>query len=157
MKVYRLSKIKYANELSGYGASRYNTNRWNSQGTFMIYTATSRALATAEVFVHLSKSNLPDSMAMVVIEIPAAVKPQTLPMSHLPETWDSWPPADATRQLGDKFIHEMKSCVLKVPSAAVKGDFNYLINPYHPDFKKLKIKSVEPYAINERFFQDPAS
>ena len=73
MLVYRLSRKKYADTLSGYGAALFG-NRWNSKGTEIIYTSESRALALTEILVHVSKSQVPKDYVMLEIEIPSKAK-----------------------------------------------------------------------------------
>ncbi|MFV0566522.1 MAG: RES family NAD+ phosphorylase [Flavobacteriaceae bacterium] len=151
MEVFRLSKQKYANELSGKGAAK-SGNRWNSKGTEIIYTAQSRALAMAEVAVHLTLATLPGDFVMMEINIPDSIKIEALNPKHLPSHWNSHPPSIGTQKLGDGFIDSNTKCVLKVPSAVVQGDFNFLINPHHPDFKKIKIINTIPFPFDERIF-----
>jgi RES domain-containing protein len=38
-----------------------------------------------------------------------------------------------------------RSTVLKVPSAVVPGDFNFLINPHHSEFASISIKGQEDF------------
>ncbi|SEG27475.1 RES family NAD+ phosphorylase [Algoriphagus boritolerans] len=133
MRVFRLIRKKYGIELSGKGAA-LSGNRWNSKGTELIYCADSRALAMAEVAVHLSLSILPKDYVMVEIEIPISVSLSALTMDDLPPIWNSFPHLLDTQKIGDGFVAERKNCVLKVPSAVVPGDFNFLINPHHLDF-----------------------
>jgi RES domain-containing protein len=133
MRVFRLIRKKYGIELSGKGAA-LSGNRWNSRGTELIYTSESRALAMAEVAVHLSLSILPKDYVMVEIEIPNSVSISSLKTDDLPQGWNSFPHLLDTQKIGDDFVAERKSCVLKVPSAVVPGDFNFLINSNHLDF-----------------------
>ncbi len=149
MLVFRLSRKKYASELSGIGASK-SGNRWNSKGTEIIYCADSRALAMAEVSVHLSLAVLPKDFVMLEINIPKVVTIQVLDEKNLFENWNIFPHTYKTQKIGDDFIHFKKSCLLKVPSAAVKGDFNYLINPHHKDFKKIKIVNLYDFPFDNR-------
>ena len=151
MQVYRLVRKKYANPLSGEGASR-SGNRWNSKGIALIYCADSRALAMAEVAVHLSLGLLPKDYEMVELEIPSRVRIRTLALEILPEGWNSFPLLLQTEQLGDEFVVAAESCVLQVPSAVVPGDFNYLLNPAHPDFEGIQIKSRVDFPFDPRFF-----
>lgn len=152
MKVFRLSKKKYSSTLSGKGAALFG-NRWNSKGTEMIYTAQSRALAMAEVAVHLSLSTLPSDYVMIEIEIPDFLKIQSLKESELSKDWTDHPPGLQTQQIGDDFINSGKYSILKVPSAVVKGDFNFLINPHHKDLKKLKILEITDFPFDKRMFK----
>lgn len=123
MKVFRLSRKKYANVLNGKGAARYG-NRWNSKGVEIIYTAESRSLAMAEVVVHLSLATLPSDFMMIEINIPDAIKIKVLDKKRLNNKWNAHPHTFVTQRLGDDFIDNNDFCVLKVPSAVVKGDFN---------------------------------
>ena len=152
MKVFRLSKKKYAEELSGKGASK-SGNRWNSKGTEIIYTAESRSLAMAELVIHLSLVTLPRDFVMMEIDIPETIKIKELKLSELQENWNQHPTAVSTQKIGDKFIGSTTHCVVKVPSALVNGDFNYLLNPYHKDFKKIKIENIYDFPINRRIFK----
>ena len=90
MFVFRLSREKYKDELSGYGAS-LNGQRWNSKGTEVVYTAQNRALANSEVAVHISLGILPKDYYMVEIEIPNSVKIYEIQNSDLPSGWNSIP------------------------------------------------------------------
>ncbi|VAW28800.1 hypothetical protein MNBD_BACTEROID06-1330, partial [hydrothermal vent metagenome] len=90
MVVYRLTKAKYAKKLSGLGASKSSTHRWNSRGTSMLYTSQSRALAVSEVAAHLTLEELPPEQAMLTIYIPDSVSMQSIMLSSLPLGWDCW-------------------------------------------------------------------
>ncbi|PHR91142.1 MAG: RES superfamily protein [Leeuwenhoekiella sp.] len=151
MIVYRLSREKYADSLSGKGAALRGA-RWNSKGVEILYTAQSRALALAEIAVHLSLSALPKNFIMLEIEIPDSLAIKTLPASELPEFWNDFPYNLNTQQFGDQFISDGKFAILKVPSAVVQGDFNYLINLNHPDAKDIKIQSQTHFPLDKRLF-----
>ncbi|MCF6348079.1 MAG: RES family NAD+ phosphorylase [Flavobacteriaceae bacterium] len=151
MQVFRLSRKKYVIELSGIGASK-SGNRWNSKGTEIIYCADSRALAMAEVSVHLSLATLPKDFVMLEINIPKMVAVEVLSKKNLPENWNVFPHTYRTQKIGDDFVYSKKGCVLKVPSAVVKGDFNYLINPHHKDFKKIKIINFYDFPFDGRIY-----
>jgi RES domain-containing protein len=152
MKVFRLSRKKYAKDLSGKGAAFFG-NRWNSKGVEVLYTAESRALAMAEVLVHISLSSLPDDYMMVEIEIPDTLNVEILNLKSLGKNWNANPLNPKTQKLGDAFIHSQKNCVLKVPSAVVKGDFNYLLNPNHLEISKVKISDVTDFPFDSRVFK----
>ena len=151
MRVFRLSREKYKDSLSGFGAA-LNGQRWNSKGTEVIYTAQSRALATAEVAVHLSLGLLPRDYFMVEIDIPDSVMIAEVNLNELPQGWDAVPAGPFTRMFGDSFVFENKYAVLRVPSVVVSGDFNFVINPYHPDFQKISIVKTSPFPFDARLF-----
>ncbi len=153
MIVYRLTRKKYLRTLSGKGAAKKGA-RWNSPGTELIYTAQNRSLAMAEIAVHFSISTLPSDYYMVEVEIPDSLKIKKVHISKLPKDWKEWNPySKRTQSIGDNFVVENKFCLMQVPSAVTKGDFNILINPKHTDFKNVKIKTKTPFPFDDRIFK----
>jgi RES domain-containing protein len=152
MLVYRLSRAKYANSLSGIGASMYGA-RWNSKGVEMIYTATNRSLAMAEVAVHFSLATMPVDYMMITVNIPDDVSIESVKVKALPAGWQTFPHPKSTKLIGDKFVQDGNSCLLRVPSSVTKGDFNILINPHHQEFKSIKIIETEPFPFDDRLFK----
>ncbi|MDO9256811.1 MAG: RES family NAD+ phosphorylase [Bacteroidales bacterium] len=151
MIVFRLSKSKFANDLSGKGAEK-SGGRWNSKGTALVYTSASRALCTTEIAVHTPLGNLPLDYELISIEIPDEMQIQELTKEQLPPDWKSLPHSHATQEIGDRFVAEGIFPVLKVPSVVVQDEFNYLINPAHADSHKITIKAIEPFNFDERLF-----
>jgi RES domain-containing protein len=152
MQVYRLAREQYAHELSGKGAALYGA-RWNSPGIDMIYTAGNRSLAMAEVAVHVTLATLPADYRMITILIPDGVLIKKVSIDKLPEHWQDFPYTVHTQELGDAFVRSNTHCVLQIPSVVTKGDFNFLINPMNPDFKKIKIQTVEPFPFDARLLK----
>ena len=153
MIVYRLTRKKYLRTLSGKGAAKKGA-RWNSPGTELIYTAQNRSLAMAEIAVHFSISTLPSDYYMVEVEIPDSLKIKKVHISKLPKDWKEWNPySKRTQSIGDNFVVENKFCLMQVPSAVTKDDFNILINPKHTDFKNVKIKIKTPFPFDDRIFK----
>lgn len=150
MIVYRLSRSAYAHDLTGRGAE-LSGGRWNSRGVPMLYTSDSRALCTAEIAVHVPLGIIPDDYQLVTIELPDDDF-TTIKTISLPVDWRTFPNSGSTQKTGDKFIADNAFLALKVPSAVVQGDFNYLINPRHKSFSLVKILRIEPYAFDERLF-----
>lgn len=152
MRVFRIEREKYLDTtLQGIGAAFTEGYRWNSLNTYLVYTAESRALATLEVSVHLDLSeDLPTDRYYVEIDIPADVEILQLDPEDLPENWDAKPPILATQFIGDDFVNEATAAVLKVPSSIVPPEFNYLINPNHPDAKRIRVISKVPLAFDKR-------
>lgn len=151
MKVYRLTRRKFSHDFNGKGAAICGA-RWNSKGTEIIYTSESRALAMAEVAVHLSFDTLPSDFMMLEIDIPDTVAfAPTLTVDDLRPNWNVFPHDGNTQLIGDQFIQTNAFCVMKVPSAVVKGDFNILINPMHTDFGKISITDESDFPFDQRF------
>jgi len=128
--------------------------RWNSLNTYLVYSAASRALALLEVSVHLDLSeDLPTDRFFVEIDIPDEVSILELAMNDLPEQWDAKPPILETQFIGDDFVNDRGAAILKVPSSIVPLEYNYLMNPHHPDSAQIKVISKTPLSFDNRFKQ----
>lgn len=152
MTVYRLSKQKYCYDLSGKGAELIG-RRWNSKGTAMLYTSSSRALCVTELAVHLPLGIVPKDFYLVTIEIPDSCSIYQLKEEDLPPNWNAHPHSHFTQVMGDKFANTKKHIGMSVPSAAVQGDYNYLINPHHKDFQQIKITQATVFTFDDRLFK----
>ena len=152
MHIFRLTRKKFSNILSGIGAAQKGA-RWNSIGVELIYTTGNRSLAMAEVAVHFTLATLPSDYMMMCINIPENIKVKKIDTKKLPSNWNEFPHPNSIQSFGDQFVKENKYCILKVPSAVTKGDFNLLINPNHPDFIKIKILSVDKFPFDKRIFK----
>ena len=150
MIVFRLTTAKHAHDLSGRGAE-LTGGRWNSKGTAIIYTSESRALCMLEVAVHLPLGHLPKDYVLISLNVPDH-SIQIIGRAYLPEDWNQFPPKPSTRSVGDTFVSEDKTLLLKVPSAIVPDEHNFLINPVHPYFPQVKILAVDPFQFDSRFF-----
>ncbi len=151
MMVYRLTAARYAGDLSGEGAGRYG-GRWNSKGVRMIYTSGSMALSMCELAVHLPLGILPGDYMMTGLLLPDDTGIKELNKNELPVNWFQLPFHHATQKVGDDFIQEMRWAVLKVPSALVRKEFNFLLNPLHPEFGRIGIAMTEPFTFDPRMF-----
>ena len=152
MILYRLSKQHHINDLSGKGAELYG-GRWNTKGVAILYTAESRALAAIEIAVHIPLGIIPAGHYLATIQLPDVERMAMIDITDLPQHWDSHPFMRMTQGIGNSFIKEGRHLALRVPSATVKGDHNYLINPNHPDFNQVKIISTELFEFDIRLFK----
>jgi RES domain-containing protein len=90
--------------------------------------------------------------SIATIELPDSAKILKLDPQKLPKDWRSFPHPNSTQLIGDKFIFENKYLVMQVPSVVVQGDYNFLINPNHKEFSKIKLLKVESFVFDERLF-----
>ena len=149
MIIYRLATAQYKNDLSGTGAKLFG-GRWNSVGLPVLYATENISLAILEILVRADMQTIPLSYHLIKIEIPASVQPQSIPKSKLKTAWKD--ELIYTQWMGDEFIKLNKLLLLKVPSAIVDEEYNYLINPEHSDFKKVKIVAVKKFQFDKRLF-----
>ncbi|GAC1309216.1 MAG: RES family NAD+ phosphorylase [Mucilaginibacter sp.] len=148
MILYRIVKCSYADDLSGTGARLYG-GRWSSEGRPAVYLASSRSLAVLEVLVHLPPLMIPNDYCLVEIDVPDNSITQ-ISDNQLPVSWKDISPPLVLRQTGDEFLKKQADLLMKVPSAIVPAEFNYLLNTRHPDMKKVKILKSEPFDFDQR-------
>lgn len=150
MLLYRISKRNYANDLSGTGARLYG-GRWNSVGRSVVYTASSRALGVLEALVHLPTAIIPDHYCIITIEAPEDIfEPD---VSIFPPDWNTYPEPDILKRTGDFFIKQNEHLLMKVPSAIVPQEYNYLINPAHAEAYQVRILDVEDFTFDARLLK----
>lgn len=147
---WRITHTAYADKaFTGLGAWLEGA-RWNPKGIYMVYTAESISLAALEMLVHLPHEAL---LHKIYVRIPVEFdSKQVTPLkrSNLPPNWKNNPPDEATQKIGLDWINRQESLVLKVPSSVIPDEYNYLINPLHPDFKKIKIGKATSFYFDER-------
>jgi len=149
ISVWRITKQKHAKDaFTGEGAKLYG-GRWNSPGRLVVYTAESRALALAEMLVHLESAAVLSRYVVFQVEIEESSIAH-LHLPDLPRNWRAEPAPRRLQTLGDEWLDSGKSAALRVPSAIVMGEFNYLLNPAHPNFSKLRIHAAEKFPIDRR-------
>lgn len=150
MLVYRITQTKFASSLFAPGFA----GRWNSENERMIYTAGSASLSCLEVLAHKTGSALYSgkfSMALIAIDDKLVFKEVKLAgLQELNPEWFKVLHYPITQKIGNHWLSEQKSAVLKVPSAIVDREFNYLLNPAHPDFSQIKVLDVTPFNFDSR-------
>jgi len=146
MLVFRICLIKWSHKLtaSGFGA------RWNSNGRFVIYTAESRALACLENLAHRSGEGFNGDFRVLTIEIPGSVKIQEVKLKNLDNDWSKLSKANYCKSIGDSWLDKHETAVLKVPSAIISDECNYLINPNHTDFRKISLVKTDKFIFDHR-------
>ena len=151
MRVWRICKAEHAaTAFTGEGAMVY-PGRWHHAGTAVVYCSESRALAALEQLVHLHRNWLPPHFVCFGVEIPEGVLIREVRVADLPPAeWRRQPGPPELRDIGTRWAEAGETVVLQVPSAVVPGEHNFLVNPRHPDFGRLVIGEVEPFAFDER-------
>jgi RES domain-containing protein len=137
-----------ATAFDGEGARLYG-GRWNSARHALVYTAENVSLAALELLVHLQESSLLASYSLLSARFPASLV-RKIERSALPAKWNAYPAPLRLRELGDAWIASGKSAVLEVPSAVVPAEKNYLLNPAHPDFRKIALGAPTRFAFDPR-------
>jgi RES domain-containing protein len=137
-----------ATAFSGEGAM-HASGRWHSRGTPLVYAAESKALAILEMMAHLEGYELLKHYRLISATFDESLV-NVLQLGDLPSNWQKRPPPGSTKQIGDLWIASGKSVALRVPSVIVVGESNLLLNPNHPDFRKVRIGVPEPFRFDRR-------
>lgn len=147
-EAWRLTKTKYLSSAwNGEGAKKAG-GRWNSPGVPVVYVSASLSLALVEVLVHLPAEVL-GAYSAVPVEIDDALV-TALPPARLPAEWKDSPPGPSTQAIGDAWVAGGESVALRVPSVVVPGEFNFLLNPAHRDFGRLRIGAPTAFPFDPR-------
>lgn len=146
MLIYHLGLTVYAKQLTGEGAKLYG-GRWNPVGIACLYACESKALCALEYAANILLANMPGNLSFSTYEIPDNSWVSFLP-KDLPANWQETPPPQSTKAWGAKQLQG--SLAIRVPSAIIPSEFNFVINTHHADFKKLHLKSVEPFSFDRR-------
>ena len=134
--------------MTGEGARRYG-GRWNSEGRAVVYLGDSLALAGMELLVHLRAESVLHTYRKMPVFIPERLV-MHVGEDQLPPEWAEPSLYPVTREIGDGWIERARSAVLQVPSAVVRGETNYLVNPEHPDFGAIRAGPISRFQYDPR-------
>jgi RES domain-containing protein len=79
---------------------------------------------------------------------------EKLNTTDLPDDWAAEPPNDSTKEIGSTWATKADTAVLRVPSVLVPKSWNYLLNPAHRDFKKIRITGPIPFVFDARLWKE---
>jgi RES domain-containing protein len=150
VEVFRIVFEKFADRLFAPGFS----GRWNYDGEFVVYAGSNRSLCSLENMVHkMGQGVMGARFTVMVLELPDEVGVTPITLRDLPADWNLGSNYSVTQPLGSRWYEAGQTLLLKVPSAVVPAENNFVINARHPDFAKVKIKAREPFQYDHRFLQ----
>jgi len=150
MHVWRLCRKPFAKEpLSGKGGL-VSSGRWHTSPRLVVYASESLALASLEILVHVDLDIVPSDLVAMEIYIPAAVQIAHLTVSQLPRFWRRYPPPQSVQKLGNAWLDSRTGAALRLPSAIIPSEFNFLINPLHADARHIRVVKKKPFAFDPR-------
>ena len=149
MIVYRITNGIYKDDISGTGA-KLNGSRWNTKGIPMLYTSTHISLAVLEMIVNTQFKDYSIELELLFIKLPEEESFKEIKLIKIKENWKE--DFTYTKFIGDEFVKQNSSLLLKVPSAVIQEENNFLINPLHRDFKKVKIQKTKSFWPDKRLF-----
>jgi RES domain-containing protein len=145
---WRLTRTKHLGTAwNGEGAKRAG-GRWNSVGVRVVYASATLSLALVETLVHLPGGILP-AYSAIRCEIDELLV-EVIDPGALPPVWRDYPPPREAQAIGGRWVAEARSAALRVPSVIVPSEFNYVLNPAHPDFARIEIGKPLPFPFDTR-------
>jgi len=149
---WRLIKKSFARHaFDGEGARLYG-GRWNSPGTPMVYCSATASLALLEVFANVQQAGFAAKFVLISCTFDESLVAR-LGIGELPADWRRSPGPPELQQMGDAWIQEANTPVLAVPSAIVEHELNYLLNPRHAAFRRIKRSRAKPFTFDLRLLK----
>jgi len=150
MNTYRIGQTRYARDQRGSGVD----GRWNLRGQYVIYTGGSMALSCLEKLAHTSGTSLySGDFSVSIYDIPDKIGIKEISIAELVKKNANWHKVinyPITQAIGSNWLQSHETAVLKVPSAIIELEYNYLLNPAHADFDKIKILAVNKFSFDTR-------
>jgi RES domain-containing protein len=134
--VWRICSRKQR-RFDGESARRYG-GRWNHTGISVVYTSGSLSLSVLELFVHVDINTAPCELVAIQVDIPDTLTIETVKIESLPRDWRRYPGPEALKDIGTAWAERASSAILAVPSAVIPEERNYVLNPSHRDFKRIR-------------------
>ena len=148
MEVFRISREEYSTSLSCSGSA----NRWNLKGQNVLYAGSSRSLSSLELIVHkgaVKPALLYKVMVISIADDDYLIK--QIQIKDLPTNWRSIAAYSTLQSIGSDWYTAQESLVLKIPSAIIPFEYNYIINTEHKDFlSKVSLVRTEEYFWDSR-------
>lgn len=151
MILYRITREKYAQDLSGRGGL-LSAARWHDHVP-VIYSSVNSSTAILEVLVHLQPEEIHNDLMIMSIIVPDETNSEELEISQLPVGWNSYPAPAVLKRIGNAWLASKSALLLYIPSVIDPLAKNVLINPLHPDAASLKIGEVQPFTFDKRLIK----
>ncbi len=150
--VWRIVQSQWAERaFDGEGARLYG-GRWNPEGYPVVYLADTRSLAALETLVHAESTLRKVAYVRYAVSFPKHLI-EVAELTGLGDTLSSCMVSPRTQALGADWLARGTHPVLEVRSAIIPEEPNYLLNPRHPKFDRIKIGKAEDFAFDLRLGQ----
>lgn len=117
----------------------------------MVYAAASQSLAMLEMLVQ--DQPLRARYVMIEARIPARIVIDRLRADALPSDWREIGARGKLQAIGGEWARKRATAILGVPSPIVPAESNYLLNPLHPDFQRIKVGKPETVETDLRLIK----
>lgn len=151
MKIFRLARAEFRGSLWSGDGGLHVDGRWHAAGRRIVYAAQSLSLAQLEVLVHISDRRQMPRLAYGEADIPDSLSIEVIKVAGLPDNWRRFAPYHAkTQRVGTDWLKRQSSAVLQVPSAISAAEWNFLLNPAHPEFSRIKLGAPQAFEMDPR-------
>ena len=151
LTVWRLVTARFAKSaFSGEGARLYG-GRWNRKGVPLVYTAASQSLAMLEMLVQ--DEPLRARYVMIAARIPKGMTIDRIRVEDLPSDWRDIAAREKLQEIGTEWAKKRSAAVLAAPSAVIPAETSYLLNPLHPEFRRIKIGKPRKFETDIRLIK----
>jgi RES domain-containing protein len=151
IRVWRICHRRYADTaFSGEGARLFG-GRFNSEGMPAVYTSGALSLALLELLVQSNDRDYYSACVVIYAEIPDALIKQ-VDSTEMPNGWDRIPYTSVSQKTGDRWLKSGEAVAYQIPSVVVPVEYNFMINPLHPEFKKIRISKPQGLLVDGRLF-----
>ncbi len=152
--VYRLTKLTFQNQIfSGLGGLHAD-GRGTFRGHPVIYTSASISLAVLEYTLNYRRRGWVPATVLARAVIPNKIRIEVVTPADLPRNWSAAESPQKLREIGQRWLDTAAAAILKVPSAVVVEEWNYLLNPQHADFKKLLFQKPRKFEFHRRLARE---
>jgi RES domain-containing protein len=153
MRVWRISCQPHAaSSLTGNGGLHVS-GRWHHRGQPIVYTSATPSLAALEVLVHVDPALAPSDLRLIAIEVPEGIGIETCDSARLAADWQAFPAPAALQDFGSRWLSGVRTPILCVPSAVLAVERNYLINPAHPDARRIRMVHQQAFSFDPRLIK----
>lgn len=150
LTVFRLGKHAHRAQLFKGQGGLFASGRWTPRGRPVVYTSASISLAVLEYTANYRRRGWVPATVLGRATIPSGVRVRTVSAQELPANWYAADPPMALQKIGGEWLERSETAVLKVPSAIVVEEWNYLLNPLHADFGKLTFGAPKVFSFDRR-------
>lgn len=151
LRVWRIAAVAHA-AFDGEGARRYGS-RWTPRGLPAIFASATLSLAALERFVHLDPDLELEDLVAIAVDVGDDIAIESVATVDLPAEWRTYPAPPALALIGERWLRESRTAVLSVPSVVIPHERNFILNPTHAEFAKLRIGPAEPFSFDPRMWK----
>jgi RES domain-containing protein len=96
---------------------------------------------------------VPGNLVAIQVDIPDNLAVEAVKIHNLPKDWRTYPAPEALKSIGTAWVNKRSTAVLAVPSAVIPAELNYLLNPAHPGFSRIRLHRPVAFRFDPRMWK----